>query len=134
MGFTEMLAAAAARGRPLAAILLKNPFPNPYPFQPASAAKTENLFSLAKGERHAPKLCGLEGDCACSFSETQAGALDVLNVARRRHWGALGPQADRWVANWHPARELLSGLPESSRRVARGARVVAPFGSLASQS
>lgn len=154
MGFTAVLAAAAARGRPLAAILL-NELPTPPLFNQRGRPQTEDLFSLAKAGRHAPKLHGWAGGwlwgslvgqkasisgrrsagggCGCSPAKTQARAMEVVAVARWRRQGALGSQSGRWVAGVD-GRVLLPGLAASSRRVARGARVVAPLGPLASQS
>lgn len=61
MGFTEVLAAAAARRTPLAAIFLKKPLSNPAPFNPLVRPKDESLCLLAKIEGHAPKPHGWAG-------------------------------------------------------------------------
>lgn len=53
MGFTEVLAAPAARRRPLAAILLQKSLPSPPPYNPLVRPENESLFSLAKLESHA---------------------------------------------------------------------------------
>lgn len=122
MGFTKVLAAAATRGTPLAAILLNKPPPHPIPFQPASAA----LFSLAKTERHAPKPCGWAraagAECACSAAQTQARALCVLPVTAPPG-GARAPGWPLAACRWPPAagpRAGAAGAGQWSRRLGSG--------------
>lgn len=139
MGFTKVLAAAATRGTPLAAILLNKPPPHPIPFQPASAA----LFSLAKTERHAPNPCGWAraagAECACSAAQTQARALCVLPAtappggARAPGWPLAAGRRPlgRVLAPLAPGSGAAAWAPASCSRAGRAAPVVAPFGALA---
>lgn len=114
MGFTKVLAAAPTRGRPLAAILLKTPPPHPIPFQPASAA----LSSLAKTERHAPKLCGRARSAAHARPRKRKLAR-CASCWRRRRQGALGPQAGRWPLAAGP-RAGAAGAGRWSGRLSSG--------------
>lgn len=137
MGFTEVLAAAAARGTPLAAILLNKPQRNTTPFLLFRAAWGRLFFShwlkpvspptiFAGGRENgcgalllAEKPCSLgwRPAGACSPAESRYRPVGVLAVALLCRRGALGP---RLIFGSRAGVSLLSRV----RPRARAGRVV----------